>query len=132
MLLRHQRRWQLPRKNSCLSSSSKRSDFAPGFRVTSSQKFVSFVKIRVLIVMMALGDNVWQFVAVVKIAAAAARTAVDFGPALSRLRLLGKQQAGKQAGVVSCLQTGFERGDLKLDCFSHIANAGKAAVETKS
>ena len=97
MLLRHQRRWQLPRKNSCLSSSSKRSDFAPGLSVTSSQKFVSFVKIRVLIVMMALdGDNVWQFVAVVKIAAAAARTAVDFGPALSRLRL-SKQQAGKQA-----------------------------------
>ena len=32
---------------------------------------------------------------------------------------------------MSCLQTGFERGDLKLDCFSHIANAEKAAVETK-
>ena len=32
---------------------------------------------------------------------------------------------------MSCFETGFERGDLKLDCFSHIANAGKAAVETK-
>ena len=46
--------------------------------------------------MMALdSDKVRQFVAVVKIAAAAARTAVDFGPALSRLRL-GKQQAASR------------------------------------
>ena len=52
-----------------------------------------------MIAIMALdGDNVRQFVAVVKIAAAAARTAVDLGPALSRLRLLGSQQlAGRSS-----------------------------------
>ena len=44
------------------------------------------------------GDNVRQFVAVVKIAAAAARTAVDLGPALSRLRLGKQQAASRQAG----------------------------------
>ena len=47
--------------------------------------------------MMALGDNVLQFVAVVKIAAAAARTAVDLGPALSRLRLVRQAASSKQA-----------------------------------
>ena len=50
--------------------------------------------------MMALGSNVRKFVAVVKIAAAAARTAVDFGPALSRLRL-GKQQAGRSSELLA-------------------------------